>query len=162
MDCSLPGSSVHGISQARILEWVAISFSRGSSKPRDQTHISFIGRQILYHTEQPGFPDLYMHIYCAVPCCAHLYLTLATPWTVAHHTPLSMEFPRQEYWSGLPFPSSGDLPDPGTKLASSALVGSFFTTEPPGQITLGCFKLLCLWNSLPSIRELICLVILHD
>ena len=40
MDCSLPDSSVHGISQARILEWVAISSSRGSSQPRDQTHIS--------------------------------------------------------------------------------------------------------------------------
>ena len=49
MDCSPPGSSVHGISQARILEWVAISFSRASSQPRDQTHISCIGRQILYH-----------------------------------------------------------------------------------------------------------------
>ena len=42
MDCSLPGSSVHGILQARILEWVAISFSRGSSRPRDRTHISYI------------------------------------------------------------------------------------------------------------------------
>ena len=52
MDCSLPGSSVHGIFQARILEWVAISFSRGFSQPRDQTFISCvscIGRQILYH-----------------------------------------------------------------------------------------------------------------
>ena len=48
-DCSPPGSSVHGISQARILEWVVISFSRGSSQPRDQTHVSSIGRQILYH-----------------------------------------------------------------------------------------------------------------
>ena len=47
MDCSLSGSSVHRISQARILEWVAISFSRGSSQPRDQTHISCIGRWIL-------------------------------------------------------------------------------------------------------------------
>ena len=43
-----PGSSVYGISQAWILEWVAISFSRGSSQPRDQTHVSCIGRQILY------------------------------------------------------------------------------------------------------------------
>ena len=49
MDCSPLGSSVHGISQARILEWVAISYSRGSSWPRDQTHISCIGRRILYH-----------------------------------------------------------------------------------------------------------------
>ena len=48
MDCSPPGSSVHGIFQARILEWVAISFSRGSSGPRDWTYVSCIGRQILY------------------------------------------------------------------------------------------------------------------
>ena len=49
MDCSLLGSSVHGILQARILEWVAISFTRGSSQPRDRTHVSCIGRWILYH-----------------------------------------------------------------------------------------------------------------
>ena len=50
--CSQPGSSVHGIFQARILKWVAISFSRGSSRSRDRfciSHVSFIGRQILYH-----------------------------------------------------------------------------------------------------------------
>ena len=44
-----------------------------------------------------------------------------TPWTVAHQAPLSMKFPRQEYWSGLPFCSPGDLPDPGVKPKSSAL-----------------------------------------
>ena len=49
MDCSPPGSSVHGISQLRILEWVAISSSRGSSRPTDRTHVSCIGRWILYH-----------------------------------------------------------------------------------------------------------------
>ena len=48
MDCSPPGSSAPGILQARILEWVAISFSRGSSQPRDQTRVSYTGRQILY------------------------------------------------------------------------------------------------------------------
>ena len=48
-DCSLPGSSVHGISQTEILEWAAISFSRGSSHPRNQTWISCTGRWILYH-----------------------------------------------------------------------------------------------------------------
>ena len=45
--------------------------------------------------------------------------------------PLSMEFPRQDYWSGLPFPSPGDLPNPEIKLAFPALAGGFFTTEPP-------------------------------
>ena len=59
MDCSLPGSSVYGILQARILEWIAISFSRGSSQPRDRTQVSCvscIGRQILYHWAARGRP----------------------------------------------------------------------------------------------------------
>ena len=46
-----------------------------------------------------------------------------TPWTVTHKAPLSMEFSRQEYWSGFPFPPPGDFPDPGIKLASPALAG---------------------------------------
>ena len=57
----------------------------------------------------------------------------ATPWTAAHQAPLSKGFPRQEYWGGLPFPSPGDLPDPGIELASPALAGRFLTTEPPGK-----------------------------
>ena len=57
----------------------------------------------------------------------------ATPWTVARQAPLSMGFSRQEYWSGLPFPSPGDLPDPGIKPASPALVGRVFTTESQGK-----------------------------
>ena len=56
--------------------------------------------------------------------------SFVTPWTIAHQAPLSMGFPRQEYWSGLLFPSSGDLPDPGIKLMSPALAGEFFTAEP--------------------------------
>ena len=53
-----------------------------------------------------------------------------TPPTVACQTPLSMIFSRQEYWSGLPFPSPGDLPDAGIEPTSSALAGRLFTTEP--------------------------------
>ena len=49
---------------------------------------------------------------------------------IAYQAPLSMGFPRQEYWSGLPFPSPGDLPYPGTEPVSPALAGKFFTTEP--------------------------------
>ena len=58
-----------------------------------------------------------------------------TPCTVAHQVPLSMGFPRQEYWSGLPFPFLVDLPDPGIEPMSPALVDRFyfFTTEPPGK-----------------------------
>ena len=53
--------------------------------------------------------------------------------TIAHQVPLSMEFPRQEYWSGLPFPSPGDLPDPGIKPESGGLAGGFFITKLPGK-----------------------------
>ena len=63
----------------------------------------------------------------------HVQPTFETLWTVAHPGPLSMEFPKQKYWSGLPFPSPGDLPDPGIKLLTPALVGGFLTTEPPGK-----------------------------
>ena len=55
MDCSLPDSSVHGISQGRILEWVAISFSRESSRPKDQTHVSCIDKRF-FTTEPSGKP----------------------------------------------------------------------------------------------------------
>ena len=59
-----------------------------------------------------------------------------TPWTAAGQAPLSMGFSRQEYWSGLPFPTLGDLPDPGIEpisLKSLELTGRSFTTEPPGK-----------------------------
>ena len=55
------------------------------------------------------------------------------PWTVAHQAPPSMGFSRQEYWSGLPFPSPGDLPDPGIELRSPALQADALTSEPPGK-----------------------------
>ena len=59
--------------------------------------------------------------------------SFATPWTVGHQALLSMGFPRQEYWRGLPVPPPGDLSDPGTEPISHALPGGFFTTEPPGK-----------------------------
>ena len=66
-----------------------------------------------------------MHISCFSP--VQLFVTL---WTVAHQAPLPMGFSRQEYWVGLPFPSSENLPDPGIEQTSPALAGRFFTTEP--------------------------------
>jgi len=56
-----------------------------------------------------------------------------TPWTIACQAPLSMEFSRQEYWSGLPFPSPGDLPDPGIEHRSPALQADSLLSEPPGK-----------------------------
>ena len=61
--------------------------------------------------------------------------SFATPWTVARQTPLSMGFPRQECWSGLPFPSAGGLPHPGIKPMSLALACKAFTTQSPGKPT---------------------------
>ena len=144
MDCSLPGSYVHGLFQARTLEWVAISFSRGSSRPRDQTPVTCITngllhcRQILYwlshqeslkrinwiHTHNPVHPSMLSHF-------SHVQL-FETLWNVAHQAPLSMGFPRQEYWSGLTCPPLEDLPDPGIKpvsLTSPSLADRFFMTS---------------------------------
>ena len=59
--------------------------------------------------------------------------SFATSWTVACQAHLCLGFPRQEYWSGLLFPSPGDLSDPGMEHMSPALAGKFFTTEPPGK-----------------------------
>ena len=57
----------------------------------------------------------------------------ATPWTAAYQVPPSMGFSRQEYWSGLPFPSPGDLPNPGIEPGSPALEADALTSEPPGK-----------------------------
>ena len=60
----------------------------------------------------------------------------ATPWTVAYQAPSSMGFSRQECWSGLPFPSPGDLPDPGIEPGSATLQADALPSEPPGKVEL--------------------------
>ena len=62
--------------------------------------------------------------------CVQLF---ATPWTVAYQAPPSMGFSKQEYWSGLPFPSPGDLPDPGIEPGSPTFQADALTSEPPGK-----------------------------
>ena len=104
MDCSPPGSSVHGILQARILEWVAIPFSRGSSQPRDRTHVSCIAGRF-FTAEPPGKTHITeLLLLLLLSRFSHVRLC-ATPETAAHQAPLSLGFSRQEHWSGLPFPS---------------------------------------------------------
>ena len=87
--------------------------------------------QVLSHsktqTSHPGNPHLHVHAYSVV------WESLPTPWTVACKDPLSMGFSRQEYWSGLPFPTLGDLPHSGIEPVSPALAGGLFITEPPGK-----------------------------
>ena len=73
---------------------------------------------------------LYAHT-CFVLSCVRIFVA---PRTVAHQAPLSLGFPRREYWSGSPIPTPGDLPDPGIEppdLAFPSLTGRFFTTEIP-------------------------------
>ena len=67
-----------------------------------------------------------------VKALSHVQL-FVTPWTVAHQAPPSMGLFRQEYWSGLPFPSPGDLPDPGIEPRPPALQADALTSEPPGK-----------------------------
>ena len=102
MDWSQPGSSVHGVSQERILEWVAISYSREYSLSRDWTHdssISCIGRQILYHWATWEVQPVCISRKCHQrrwkwKLLSHIQL-FVTPWTIQ-----LMEFSRPEYWSG--------------------------------------------------------------
>ena len=143
-DCSPPGSSIHGILQVRILEWVAISFSRGSSRSRNQTRVSRIagGRFNLWATRDRtkswyNLSRKQWSLKCVCVCvfvhslsCVWIF---ATPWTVAYKAPLSMEFSKQEYSSGLPFPSPGDLPDPGIEPRSPTLQADTLLSESPGK-----------------------------
>ena len=64
--------------------------------------------------------DYTMNVAAAAVSSLSCVLLFVTPWTATHHVPLTMGFPRQEYWSGLPFPSPGKLPDPGNELKSPA------------------------------------------
>ena len=69
----------------------------------------------------------------------------ATPWSIIHQAPLSMGFFRQEHWSGLPFPSPEDLPNPGIEPRSPALQADALTSEPPGKPT-------CKWSNWQGIK----------
>ena len=91
MDCSLPASSIHRIFQARVLKWVAISFSRGSSRSRDWTWVSCIAGRF-YHLEPPekALKKVKVRLLSRVQL-------FVTPWTVAYQPPPSMGFSRQEY-----------------------------------------------------------------
>ena len=148
VDCSPPGSSVHGIFPSRILAWAAVPFCRGSSQPRDRTWVSCVSCMaggLLTHWATREGPIYNLnpvrvisidHIVVMGPpgrrsevkSFSHVWF-FVTPWTVAQQAPLSMVFSRQEHWSGLPWPPPGELPDPGIEPMSPALPGRFFTTS---------------------------------
>ena len=87
-------------------------------------------RQILYCLSHQGSP--YYEMCVCVKSLSHVRL-FATLWTVARQAPLFMGFSRQEYWSGLPFPSPGNHPNPGIKPGSPALQANSLLSEPPGK-----------------------------
>ena len=133
----------------------------GSNAPtRDRTCIPCIARWILNHWTTKEVPVLFfiallLWILWGSPLSGFLkwrevkslsrVWLFATPWTVAHQAPPSMGFSRQEYWSGLPFPSPGDLPDPGIEPRSPALQADALTSEPPGKPSLGEYAFVN-WN----------------
>ena len=86
-----------------------------------------LGENILWLPEERR---CYFHSGCMLSCFSHVRL-FETLWTVAHQASLSMRFSRQEYWSGLSFPSPGDLPDPGIKLGSPILQADSLPFETP-------------------------------
>ena len=138
MDCSLPGSTVQDILQAGILAAAAAAKLLQSCltlcDPRDG---SPSGSPVLGILQARTLEWVDISFFNAwkwkvkMKSLSHVQL-LATPWTAAYQGPSSMGFSRQEYWSGLPFLSPEDLPNPGTEpksSASPALAGRFFTTE---------------------------------
>ena len=130
MDCSPPGSSVHGLLQAKILEWVAILFSRGSSWHKGSNPGLLHCRQILYHLSHQGSPINGCKLCACMHTCS-LMSDFAIPWTVAHQAFLSMGFSWQKYWSGLPFFFSRGSSWSGSQLKSlvfPSLAGGFFTS----------------------------------
>ena len=139
MDYSLPGSSVHGIFQARIL--AAAKSLQSCLTMCDPIDSSPPGSPV------PGILQARSLVLVAisfsnawkwkvnVKSLSRVGL-LEIPWTAAYQTPLSMGFSRQEYWSGVPLPSPGDLSNPWVEPespASLALACRFFTTVPPGK-----------------------------
>ena len=139
LDCSPPGSSVHGIFQTWILEWVAMLSSRGSSWPRDQTCIACVSciSNRFFTTEQLGKLHLkYTILNTSVSPCVHAQscpnLDDPVDYGLPQSTGLSMGFPRQGNWSGLPYPPPEDLPDPEIKPRSPVLQAGSLPLASPG------------------------------
>ena len=138
-------------------------FSYGSNIPENSMYIKTVQKYFVFiHKEKLSFGVCVLSHFSRV----WLFVTL---WTIALQAPLSMGFSRQEYWSGVPFPSPGDLPDPGIEprsLMSPTFAGGFFTTSTTwGQIIISfCFVFLSnmrvqwdiwkfrTWSDFPSCR----------
>ena len=120
---------------------VDVAWVRGA----DENHLfpNLLSEVTLVAWSQPWWEYLYLgnwkmlYIYINAMCLCASSLSrvrlFATPWTVAHQTPLSMGFSKQEYWNGLPCPPPGDLPNPGIEPRSPALQADSLLSEPPGK-----------------------------
>ena len=136
-------------------DWSAESFSSQHSRKsllRDQSwhtrwnlfiilfkileHRSGTGSLIWSSHENYAFYLLRAYLFFVVVYLLSCVQLFAALWTVDHKASLSMGFPRQEYWSRLPFPPQRDFPNPGIEAVSPSLAGRFFTTEPPPAVTL--------------------------
>ena len=102
------------------------------------THMTYIDTNTLETITLSFVTVMIMKVKVKVKSLSRVRL-FATPWTVAHQAPPSRGFSRQEYWSGLPFPSPGDLPNPGIEPRSPALEADALTSEPPGK-KVGLYK----------------------
>ena len=89
--------------------------------------------------------NIYIYILLLLFSCKDMSDPLTTSWIIARQAPLSMGFPRQEYWNGLPFPSLGNLPNTRIKPMSPALAGRSFTTRPPGTLHICVCVCVCVW-----------------
>ena len=131
MDCSPPGSTVYGISQARILKWVAISFSRGSSQPRDGTHVSCIVRWVFFFTTGP----LGKHCEFTAAAAKSLQscLTLCNPMecNLSDSSVHGISQGRILEWVAISF-ARGSF-QPRDQIHISCIAGRFLTAEPPGK-----------------------------
>ena len=103
---------------------------------------SLVGYSPWGHQESDGTQRLSTHVlrtyststgYPVIRMCVCVGSQFATPWTIARPAPLCMGFPRQAYWSWLPFLSPGNLPNPGGRTCISRIAGGFFTAEPSGK-----------------------------
>ena len=105
----------------------------------NETRLCIWSLFIFHNFQDSGYSVINFYVAMKVKSLSHVRL-FATPWTIAYQAHLSMEFSREEYWSGLPFPSPGDLPEPGIEPGSPAFQADGLTSEPPGKLILGYYR----------------------
>ena len=124
MDRGAWWAAVHGVarSRTRLSDFPSLKKSMGQQIKKESRK---------YFKTTTKKMQLIKSMKVKVKSLSHVQL-FVTPWTVTYQDPLSMGFSRQEYWSGLPFPSPGDLPDPGIKPRPPTLWADTLPSEPPG------------------------------